>query len=378
MTVPLSPAAENDEPVLPAAQNGDLDHPRSDKTESRLKRSLTTVSVSVLPVIAAIIVGGLLLLVLGRNPFLFYSNVISHGLIGSLGRQESLIRMGPLLLLAAGLMVAFPAGIWNLGGDGQFVLAGVVVAALGPQMAPYTNGWILFPVLFVVAFAVGAAWSIVPGIMKAWLGMNEIITTLMATFLGLRLSALLVKEFFADPSTTVPQTKVLPVKDRLPRMFGTRVNIGLVIGIVAILGVHYMMTRTAFGLRLRIVGMNPAAAIHAGMNMKALTMSIFLISSGLAGMAAAVQIVGVDGVVRAEWNPAFGFTIVPLVFLARFNGPAVIGFVGAFAVLQIGGEWASRQADLPNYFVIVLVALMLLFLAVSEYLQSRSVRAGER
>jgi len=114
------------------------------------------------------------------------------------------------------------------------------------------------------------------------------------------------------------------------------------------------------------------------MNMKALTMSIFLISSGLAGLAAAVQIVVVDGVVRAEWNPAFGFTIVPLVFLARFNGFAVIIFVGAFAVLQIGGESASRKADLPNFFVIVLVALMLLFLAVSEYLQARSTKAIDK
>lgn len=368
MNQPSEPDYDN--PARPSFMSG--------RIFGRATHGLQIASDSILPVVAALITGGIFLLVLGRNPLTFYSNIVSHGLMGSIGRQESLIRMGPLLLLAAGLMVAFPAGIWNLGGDGQFVLAGVFVAALGPELAPHTNSWMLFLILFIVAFAVGAVWAIVPGIMKAWFGMNEIITTIMTTFLGLRLSALLVKEVFADTSTTVPQTKVLAVDDRLPRMFGTRINIGLVFGIVVILAVHYMMTRTAFGLRLRIVGMNPAAAVHAGMNMKALTMSIFLISSGLAGLAAAVQIVGVDGVVRAEWNPAFGFAIVPLVFLAKFNGPAIIVFVGAFAVLQIGGEWASRQADLPNFFVTVLVALMLLFLTLSDYLSARSRNLSAR
>ena len=334
------------------------------------------VLMAVLPVATAVIVGGLLLAALSRDPVAFYSNVISHGLLGSLGRQESLIRMAPLLLIAAGLMISFPAGIWNLGTDGQFVMGGVVVAALGPELAAHTNGLVLFSILFAAGFATGAAWSIVPAVMKAWFGINEIITTLMTTFLGLSLSALLVKEFFNDPETSVPQTKVLAVEDRLPKLFNSRVHIGLVVGLVAVLGIHYMMTRTAFGLRLRIVGLNPAAGRHAGLNMRALTLSIFLLSSGFAGLAAAVDIAGVHGVVRAEWNPSFGFAVIPLVFLARFHGPSVIAFIFAFAVFSIGGESASRQADLPNVFVLVMVALMLLFLAVSEYLERRFGKAN--
>jgi len=360
--------------TLPAIEDTDDTVPPDEIVptgESRFRSALYSVMLSVLPVVIAVIVGGILLASLGRDPFSFYSNVISHGLIGSLGRQESLIRMTPLLLIAAGLMISFPAGIWNLGTDGQFVMGGVVVAAVGPELAPHTNGWVLFTILFVIGFSMGAIWSIVPAVMKAWFGINEIITTLMTTFLGLSLSALLVKEFFNDPDTAVPQTKVLAVEDRLPKLFDTRVHVGLVVGVVAVLGVHYMMTRTAFGLRLRIVGLNPAAAQHAGMNMRGLTLSIFLLSSGFAGLAAAVDITGVSGVVRAEWNPSFGFAVIPLVFLARFHGPSVIAFIFAFAVFDIGGESASRKADLPNFFVLVMVALMLLFLAVSEYLQAK-------
>lgn len=332
---------------------------------------------SMAPVLGAIVIGALLLAALGRNPFEFYSNVISHGLVGSLGRQESLIRMAPLLLIAAGLMIAFPAGIWNLGTDGQYVMAGVIVAALGPEIASRVNGLVLFMTLFIVGFSVAAVWSVAPAVLKAWYGINEIISTLMMTFIGLRLSAFLVKEYFYDPDTTVPQTRVLAVADRLPRLFSSRVHIGLIVGLVAVIAVHFMMRYTAFGLRLRIVGMNPKAAVHAGMNMKVLTLAIFALSSGLAGLAAAVNIAGVDGVVRAEWNPAIGFLVVPLVFLARFHGVSVVAFVAVFAVFQVGGESASRKADIPNFLILFIVGLLLIFMALGEYMQSRSTRKNQ-
>ena len=316
---------------------------------------------ALIPVVGAFVIGGLLLAVLGRNPFAFYGNVIDHGLIGSLGRQETLIRMAPLLLIAAGLMIAFPAGIWNLGTDGQYVMGGVIVAALGPELAPHVSGFVLFTTLFIVGFVVAAIWSLIPAILKAWYGINEIISTLMLTFIGLRFSAFLVKEYFYDRETTVPQTRVLAVADRLPRMFSSRVHIGLIVGLVAVIAVHFVMRNTAFGLRLRIVGINPKAAI-------------FTLSAGFAGLAAAVNISGVDGVVRAEWNPAVGLLVVPLVFLARFHAASVIVFIAAFAVFQVGGESASRKADIPNFMVLFMVGLLLIFMALGEYMQLRSSR----
>ena len=342
--------------------------------ESRLTRIGRSVITAVTPVIGAFVIGGLLLAVLGRNSLTFYGDVIDHGLIDSLGRQETLIRMAPLLLIAAGLMIAFPAGIWNLGTDGQYVMGGVIVAALGPEMAPHFSGFVLVMTLFIVGFGVAAIWSLVPAILKAWYGINEIISTLMLTFIGLRFSAFLVKEYFYDRETTVPQTRVLAVADRLPRMFSSRVHIGLVIGLVAVVAVHFVMRKTAFGLRLRIVGMNPKAAVHAGMNMKGLTLAIFILSAGFAGLAAAVNIAGVDGVVRAEWDPAVGLLVVPLVFLARFHGASVIAFIALFAVFQVGGASASRKADIPNFMVLIMVGLLLIFMALGEYMQLRSNR----
>ena len=115
------------------------------------------------------------------------------------------------------------------------------------------------------------------------------------------------------------------------------------------------MTRTAFGLKLRVVGANPRAAIHAGLPVPRLTVAVFAISAALAGLAGAVDILGVHGNVRADWNPAYGLAVVPLVFLARFNGFASIAFVFLFSVLSIGGESAARRLGVPNFFTLVVV-----------------------
>ena len=131
------------------------------------------------------------------------------------------------------------------------------------------------------------------------------------------------------------------------------------------------MTRTAFGLQLQTVGANPRTAVHAGLNVKLLTYATFCLSAALAGMAGAVEVLGVWGTVRADWNPAYGLLVIPLVFLARFNGFGTIAFVWFFAVLMIGGESAARRLGVPTYFVLVLVSLLLLFLAIVEYLDHR-------
>ncbi|MCK0198930.1 ABC transporter permease [Ancylobacter sp. 6x-1] len=328
------------------------------------------------PILGALVLSGLLLLVLGVDPLAYYGYVVERGLLSPYGVQATFTRMGPLLLIAAGLIVAFRAGIWNLGGDGQFLLSAVVVAALAPLLAPLMPVWLVLLAALLVGALVGAAWSLLPALLKAYQGVNEIITTLMMTFLGVSFANVLVKLFFRDPTTTVPQTRTLPVADRLPRLFDTTVSSGVLIGLVAIIAVHVVMTRTAFGLKLRIVGANPRAAVHAGLNVPLLTVLTFALSAGLAGLAGAVEILGVQGNVRADWNPAYSLTVIPLVFLARFNGFASIAFVFLFSVLSIGGESAARRTGVPNFFTLVVVAILLVMLGVTEYLDQRRRAAG--
>jgi simple sugar transport system permease protein len=323
------------------------------------------------PIVAALIVSGAVLVALKVNPLDYYAYVVQRGVISPSGLQATLTRMAPLLLLAASLIVAFRAGIWNLGGDGQFLLSAVIVAAAAPALAVMMPIWLMLLLCCLIGALVGAMWSVLPAFLKAYQGVNEIITTLMMTFLGVSFANVLVKLAFADPATTVPQTRTLPVEFRLPRLFETTVSSGLVIGLVAVVLVHLLMTRTAFGLKLRVVGANTRAAVHAGLSVPRLTLAVFAISAGLAGLAGAVDILGVYGNVRADWDPAYGLMVVPLVFLARFNGFAAIAFVFLFSALSIGGESAARRLEVPSFFTLMVVAIVLIFLALMEYADHR-------
>ncbi|HEY3148184.1 MAG TPA: ABC transporter permease [Dongiaceae bacterium] len=331
----------------------------------------------VVPILLALIVGGVILLILGKDPLAYYGYVVRRGLLTWGGFQETLTRMSPLLLIASGLIVAFRAGIWNLGGDGQFLLAAVITAALGPVLINVLPQALTLIACMIVSMVVAALWAVIPAILKARYGINEIITSLMMSFLGTSFANVLIKLAFWDPGTTVPQTRTLPVEDRLPHLFDTTVHCGVLIALAVIVLVHLMMTRTAFGLKLQVVGANPAAAVHAGLNVAWLTVATFTLSAALIGLGGSVEILGVFGTVRADWNPAFGLLVVPLVFLGRFNGYAVIGFTLFFSALMIGGDSAARRVGVPQHFVLVLVALLLIFLAVVEYLDhERRKRIG--
>ncbi len=167
---------------------------------------------SILPLLLALVAGGALIAALGHNPFDFYLNIYRGG-IELDAWQDSLMRAATLVPIALGLIVVFRANIWNLGYQGQFLLAAAMVAGLGPRLERHLSPTLTLIVLFVVAGVTGAVWTLIPAILRAWYQTNEIITTLMMSFIGVSLAAILVKGPFQDFSSNVPQTTVLPLVD---------------------------------------------------------------------------------------------------------------------------------------------------------------------
>jgi len=328
---------------------------------------LDVVMRSIVPVLLALVAGGVLLAALGRNPFTFYGSIWTGG-ISAGAWQDSAIRMAPFLLIAAGLTLIFRANIWNLGYNGQFLLAAALVSGYAPKLVNDVPLWLAFAVLFLLAGAVGAVWTVVPSVLKAKYGTNEIITTLMMSFIGIDVASILIKGPFHDPSTPLPQTAVVPLDKMLPSIPGTRIHIGLLVAFGAVLVVHWLLTRTSWGLRLQVMGANPRAARHFGIDLPRLIIVSFAASGFLVGLAACADIMGLWGYIRTGWNPAYGDTIIPFVFLARLNALAVVPFVAFFSVLSTGGDLAAQQANLPTDFLLVLVGLILLFMTVIEYL----------
>ncbi len=338
---------------------------------ARAARVGEATALAVVPILLAFVVMGILLAVLGRDPFTFYADMFQRGLFEWDGFQESIIRSAPLLLIAAGLIVAFRASLWNLGGDGQFLLAAALTAGFAPTLLDSFGVWPMLIVTMIIAMAAGGAWTIIPAVLRGRYGVNEIITTLMMSFIGIGVANVLVKGPFRTDVGGVARTDLVPFDERFPLLFDTRIHLGFVVGVVAILAVHVLMTRTSLGLRLRILGASPRAALHAGLSPLRLTVIAFVISGALIGLSGAVEILGVQGSFRADFNPSYGLLVIPLVFLARLNAIGSLALVIVFSVIQIGGESAARQAEITNDVLLLLVGLMLVFMAVIEYVRVR-------
>jgi ABC-type uncharacterized transport system permease subunit len=337
----------------------------------RLRRAPEIAIRSLVPLMLALLAGGVLLAVLGRNPFSFYGNVWKYG-VAQGSWQESAVTMIPFLLIATGLAVIFRANIWNLGYWGQFALGAALVAGFGPWLTTHLPLAVAFVLLFLVAGAAGATWTLIPAVLKARYGTNEIITTLMMSFIGVGIAGLLVQGPFQDPTVRTPQTQPVDIDKLMPAIPGTTIDVSILVALVFVGAVHFLLTRTAFGLRLHILGVNPRAARHVGANVPRLVITSFLISGGLIGAAAAAWLLSpLQGYLRADQIPNFGDLIIPFVFLARLNALAVVPFVAFYAVLFTGGTLATTSVNLPTDFLLVLVALVLLFMTVIEYLGRR-------
>jgi ABC-type uncharacterized transport system permease subunit len=334
-------------------------------------RAADAVAATLLPAILALVATGLLLVILDRDPFTFYGDMLDRGLLEWPGFQESVIRMAPLLLIAAGLVIAFRASLWNLGADGQFLLGAAFAAGLAPSLVGTLGSTLTLIAVMAIAAAVGALWTVVPAILRGRYGVNEIITTLMTSFIGIAVANVLVKGPFRTDTGGVARTDTLALDDRLPLLGDTQMNAGIIIAVVAILAVHFVMTWTSVGLRLRVLGENPRAAEHVGLHSARLTLLAFMASGALIGLAGAVEILGIWGSFRADFNPAFGLIVIPLVFLARLNAIGAGLLVAAFAVIQIGGESAARKSEVSSDILLALVGLILLFMAVTEWLRAR-------
>ncbi len=337
---------------------------------SRLNAGLQVLIRTIAPLLLALAATGGVIWAMGVNPVQFYGDIIALGL-GGTGWQKSLTLMAPLQLIALGLIIAFRAQLWNLGYSGTYLLAAAVVAGTAPtimQAVPFLLGVLL---LLAMALAVGAAIGFLPALLKAKYGTNEIVTSLMMSFIAIGAANLLVKGPFQDPGVTVPQTRVLDLGLMLPFIPGTRIHVGFVIALVIVLAFHVILTRSAFGLKIDVLGASPKAATHAGINVKRLIVVVFLLSSGMIALAGAIDMLGLWGYMRTGFNPTYGDKILPFVFLARLNPLGSIPLVAFYAVLATGGTIAAQQVGLSVDFLLIIVALILFFMTLIELIGTR-------
>jgi simple sugar transport system permease protein len=321
-------------------------------------------------VLVALLIGGIMLVVLKANPIVAYSAMVT-GAWGSLsGVTQSLVKATPLLLVGLGICIAFRANVINIGGEGQITL-GAIVATWFPLTFNTWPGWVLIPVTLLLGFLAGAAWGFVPGILKARLKVNEILSTIMMNSIALQFMYLLIRGPLMDPAgvasgTFLAQSAALPRQAWLPRLVPqTLLHAGAILAVILAVAVYFFLWRTTIGYRIRAVGLNPDASRHSGINVPFNQALSLTLAGGFAGLAGAIEIMGVQHRLLDGITGGYGFTGIVAALLGGLHPLGVIPASILFGGLLVGANEMQRSVQVPSSLINVILGLVVLFVSGS-------------
>lgn len=308
----------------------------------------------------AFFVGALVLWPAGYDPLYAY-RVLVEGAFGSVNSLvEVLLQATPLILIGAGLAIAFRCSIWNIGAEGQFYVGAVVCTWVGLTFTQLP-AILLMPLALVGGTAGGAAWGFLAGYLKTRFGANEVVTTIMLNYVAIFATSYLVTGPWIEPPGNFPQTPQIAQAARLLRILpGTRLHIGFLIALVVAAALYILIFKTSIGYSIRAAGMNPTAARYAGINVDSRIWLAMAISGGAAGLAGAIEIAGLTFRLFQSISPGYGFTGIAVALLVDNNPLGTILSGILFGALQSGSEVMQIGAGVPSVLIRILQGLVLL------------------
>lgn len=340
---------------------------------------LIDVLLPVLAMVVALVVGVLLLFLLGTDPFEAYSALIRGALGNVSGITQTLTKATPLLLVGLGICIAFRGGVINIGGEGQIVVGALAATSFGVGFGNMP-ALILLPLTLISGAAAGLIWGGIPGLLKARLGVNEILTTVMMNQIALRLMNFLLRGPLLDPElvaagTSIPQSAALPESIWLPRLVPrTLFHGGAILAVLLALAVYFLLWRTTIGYRIRAVGLNPHASRYAGIPVaKYVTLSLAL-SGMLCGLAGAVEVLGVHHRMLEGLSGGYGFSGIVAALFGKLHPLGAIPASALFGALLVGADKMQRAVQVPSALAIALQGLVVLFVVSSDLYVRRRTR----
>jgi ABC-type uncharacterized transport system permease subunit len=318
----------------------------------------------VFTVLAALAVSAVALAALGVSPVAAYTTMFVRTLTSEFGLTETTLKAIPLILTGLAVYLPLKAGLWNIGAEGQLIMGALAGTWIG--LAAPLPRYVLVPAMFLGASVAGAVWAGVPAWLRARYDVNEIITTLLLTFVALNLKNYLIRGPMQGGAGTFPQTEQLSRAATVPPLFGN-VHAGLVVAVAMVAATYVLVGKTRLGFEITFVGSNHEAATQAGMSRSKVYVLVFLLGGAFAAMAGVGEIAGVQGRFRAGFEPGYGFTAIVVALLGR-NGALKVALAGLFfAVLVVGGTSMEVALGVPAALTEVIQALVILFLITAEF-----------
>lgn len=324
--------------------------------------------------VVGILVSSLLLIMFGSNPILAFQGLYI-GSFGSLGAiSNTLIKAIPLIIGGLAVIISYKSGIFNVGVEGQLffgAMGGSIIATL--PMFQDLPPFISIPLSIIVAMMFGGILGFIPGYLKAYRGINEVVVTMLLNYIIIFFLSQQVQPggILHEPGVTANQSGPVHEGMRLPVLFDgllTKVHAGLIIALVLVVIVWFVMSRTSTGFKMKAIGLNPKAAEYAGMDMSLIQTKVMIVSGAMAGLAGAVEILGYHYRLVENFSLGIGYNAIAVALLANLSPVGVIFSAVFFGALQAGNNTMQIIAQVPESFTRFVQGIVVFFVIAGAVL----------
>lgn len=348
------------------------------KGVARIARKGWVVAAARYAMILAIALGAyaVVLLIAGKDPIKAYVDTFSFALGTRYGFSEVIVKMIPMLLTAIAVALPSRLGLINVGGEGQLYM-GAWLSTWGAITFTGLPQAIFVPFLIILGFVGGGAWAAIAGFLRAKGWVNETITTLLMNYIAPLIVGMSVYGMWRSRevgSSAFPQSVAFPAAARLPRFFGTRIHLGIIIALVVLLVFWFVMERTKWGLKMRAIGGNPEAARRMGIKIGVTIVVVMFIAGGIAGLAGMAEVSALHGRLRAGFSPGYGFIGFLISWLAGGSPLGILMMSFVLAVVFSGGTLLQITQGVPFAAVNVLMAIILFVVLIKPRFSLSSLR----
>ncbi len=343
--------------------------------EKRKSLSLTAlVLVPAVSFITSLVLTGFLLLAFRVNPLATYRAMFLGAFGSASGFGYTLVKAIPLMLLGLGVAVAFKLRFWNIGAEGQLVMAGIGTSWVAIFWSTWLPPFLVLPLALLVGSAFGALWAGIPALLKVTIKVDETLVTLMLNYVAILFAQFLFYGPWIDPNGMgFPGSALFPESAWLPRIFGPA-SIGIVFALILAIVLWVVMNKTRWGFELRIIGANPASARYQGISVKRNIFLGVLLSGALCGLAGACEATGIGHRLQEGLSLGYGYTAIIVAWMAVLNPLAIIPVAVLIAGLLVGGDAVQMKMHLPKAMSLVLQGMILFPMLAGSLFTEYTVR----
>ncbi|MDZ4718068.1 MAG: ABC transporter permease [Roseiflexaceae bacterium] len=332
-----------------------------------LRQLLIELLVPILAIFTALVIGALIIVATGASVTAAYSGLFRGALGTPQALANTLVAATPYIFAGLAVALGFKCGLFNIGAEGQLVMGAISAAVAG---AAFTGlpAIIHLPIALIAGILGGALWGGIAGFLRAKTGAHEVITTIMLNYIAIRLTDYLIKVPLKDPAASAPRTRFISPAAELPFLFGAdyRLNAGFILAILAAILIWWLLSKTTIGFEIRTVGANPNAAQYAGMSITRNFILAMALSGGLAGMAGASTVLGLEHNLKASFSAGYGFDSIAIALLARSNPLGIIPAAIFWGALRNGAGLMQLESGISINLINIVQALVIVFVAADQ------------